>query len=152
MISKDVTAALGLINYTCLVTLACTVAHLMTHRLPGCSEVLLIELSTEYRFIVRLFEVMQEQGSTICFPYVYQCVYLMLPCRRGKHGRKHYTVFIGKLSPDVKSSFQPRLNNEHSQWKWFELTDAMRQSNLHPVVELMFADPHKQQLVKAVGS
>ena len=71
--------------------------------------------------------------------------------RRGKHGKKHYTVFIGRMTSTARQQFQPQLNHEHSQWKWFQLEDAMQQPNLHPVVELMFSSAHKQDVLDAVA-
>lgn len=66
--------------------------------------------------------------------------------RRGKHGKKHYTVFIGRMTPETKQSFAPQLNHEHSQWRWFELDDALKRDDLHPVVKLMFSSTHRQQV------
>lgn len=66
------------------------------------------------------------------------------------HGKKHYTVFIGTMTADARQQYKPQLNHEHSQWRWFELEDAMQQRNLHPVVELMFSSAHKQQVLDAM--
>lgn len=63
---------------------------------------------------------------------------------------KHYTVFIGRMTAAAKAAYQPQLNKEHSQWKWFLLDDALQQPNLHPVVEIMFSDAHKQQVAIAM--
>lgn len=71
--------------------------------------------------------------------------------KRGKNGKKHYTVFIGRLTTGARRSFQPQLNEEHSQWKWFKLDDALQLPNLHPVVQLMFSDAYKQQVVSAMA-
>ena len=65
-------------------------------------------------------------------------------------GSKHYTVFIGRLTAAARQKFQPLLNHEHSQWKWFQLEDAMVQPNLHPVVKKMFSSAHKQEVLDAV--
>ncbi len=55
------------------------------------------------------------------------------------------------MSKSSKGGFQPQLNEEHSQWKWFQLDDALQLPNLHPVVEIMFSDAHKQQVVTAMS-
>lgn len=70
--------------------------------------------------------------------------------RRGKHGNKHYTVFIGTMTGAARQQYKPQLNHEHSQWRWFQLEDAVQQPNLHPVVELMFSSAHKQQVLDAM--
>ncbi len=74
-----------------------------------------------------------------------------MTCRRGKNGQKHYTVFIGRMTAAAKAGYQPQLNKEHSSWKWFQLDDALQLPNLHPVVELMFSDEHKQQVAAAMA-
>ncbi len=55
------------------------------------------------------------------------------------------------MSAAAKAGFQPQLNKEHSSWKWFQLDNALQLPNLHPVVELMFSDEHKQQVVTAMA-
>lgn len=37
--------------------------------------------------------------------------------RRGKHGQKHYTVFIAT----TPARWQPTLNHEHTEFRWMPL-------------------------------
>lgn len=66
-------------------------------------------------------------------------------CRRGKNNEKHYTVFVCK----VQQQFEPILNYEHSAFRWFEATDVASLSNQHPVVKILFSEPHVKQLAAA---
>lgn len=43
--------------------------------------------------------------------------------RRGKRGQKHYTVFLADVDEAVKAAYVPRLNKEHSSWRWFNVAD-----------------------------
>lgn len=70
--------------------------------------------------------------------------------------QKHYTVFIARINPTDKASWQPRLNEEHSAWRWFPLA-AVAQGTanppLHPVVALALqTPPHRQAVLAAVGT
>jgi len=91
------------------------------------------------------------QSKTTSLSHHLHCKQFDVTCRRGKNGKKHYTVFIGRMTAAAKAGFQPQLNKEHSSWKWFQLDDALQLPNLHPVVELMFSDEHKQQVATAMA-
>lgn len=91
-------------------------------------------------------EAQEEMGSVPEATYQNQIL-----TKRGKNGKKHYTVFIGRMTAAAKAGFQPQLNKEHSRWKWFQLDNALQLPNLHPVVELMFSDEHKQQVATAMA-
>lgn len=53
--------------------------------------------------------------------------------RRGKRGQKHYTVFVMRLSDQVRSLYRPSLDpHEHSEWRWFRLSDIqLRHASAH---------------------
>jgi hypothetical protein len=53
--------------------------------------------------------------------------------RRGKRLQKHYTVFVCKLKGD-RDAYQPKLNEEHSQWKWIAVEELRNRQDVHPVV------------------
>lgn len=74
------------------------------------------------------------------------------PRRRGKRNQKHYTVFVAAMTPEAKAAFVPRLNKEHSAWRWFPLQEAMAQLDLHPVVNLVLGQqgPHSAQVAAAL--
>ena len=55
-------------------------------------------------------------------------------CRRGKKGHKLYTVFVCTVDAGAKAAFQPVLNNEHREAKWWPLDALPPLSKLHPVV------------------
>jgi hypothetical protein len=73
--------------------------------------------------------------------------------RRGKKGQKHFTVFVARVPPSVRSSFQPELNEEHTAWRWFPATQAALRSDLHPVVAAaLAAEPNKQRVLAAIAA
>ncbi|KAL3161952.1 hypothetical protein ABBQ38_009034 [Trebouxia sp. C0009 RCD-2024] len=90
-------------------------------------------------------EAQEEMGSVPEAAFLNQIL-----TKRGKHGKKHYTVFVGTMTAAARQQYKPQLNHEHSQWRWFQLEDAVQQPNLHPVVELMFSSAHKQQVLDAM--
>lgn len=65
--------------------------------------------------------------------------------RRGKLNQKHYTVYVAKLSPQVRESYVPTLNEEHRQWRWFPLGEAAVRPDLHPVVGKLLV-MHRKEL------
>lgn len=73
--------------------------------------------------------------------------------KRGKRGQKHYVVFVARISPEVRASWQPHLNEEHSAWRWFPLAELTAGNTLlHPVVELaLMHDPWRRPVLAAVG-
>ena len=50
--------------------------------------------------------------------------------RRGKRNQKHYTVFYADVPPDTRSSYTPRLNREHSAWRWFDVRELRARAGL----------------------
>lgn len=68
-------------------------------------------------------------------------------CRK----QKHFTVFVGRLTPEQKAAWRPALNEEHSAWRWFKLEEAQQRADLHPVAALALqTQPHRQAVVAAV--
>ena len=55
--------------------------------------------------------------------------------KRGKRLQKHYTVFVCELR-ESKEAYEPKLNSEHSEWKWFPVDELRARNDLHPVVDL----------------
>ena len=55
------------------------------------------------------------------------------------------------MAPNAKQSFVPQLNHEHRDWRWFQLDDALKRKDLHPVVKLMFSETHQQQVRDAMS-
>jgi hypothetical protein len=47
---------------------------------------------------------------------------LQILIRRGKHGQKHYTVFLAEVPEDARERFEPSLSDEHSDWHWFKVS------------------------------
>jgi hypothetical protein len=53
-------------------------------------------------------------------------------------------VIVAEVSLDVKATYQPQLNEEHTEWGWFKLADIMAgnanalQGELHPVISKFF--------------
>jgi len=45
------------------------------------------------------------------------------------------------LSP--QQEFIPQLNEEHRSYEWILVGEAAKLENLHPVVEILFADPSR---------
>ena len=72
--------------------------------------------------------------------------------KRGKRLQKHYTVFICKLDPAEKESYQPQLNEEHSQWKWIHVDELRSRTDVHPVVHLVLHDHWEQSRPMIEGS
>lgn len=63
---------------------------------------------------------------------------------------------MATLEPQVRAGWRPRLNEEHSAWRWFKLPDLLAandaQVQLHPVVALALqAAPHRQAVLAAVN-
>ena len=56
------------------------------------------------------------------------------------------------MTQAAKQSFEPHLNFEHKQWKWFALDEALQRKDLHPVVKIMFSDAHREQLTAAMSA
>lgn len=62
--------------------------------------------------------------------------------KRGKDLQKHYTVFVCSVSSDTRDSWEPVLNEEHSEWRWVAATQLRTQSDLHPVTEMVLKGIH----------
>lgn len=67
---------------------------------------------------------------------------------------------MAQLKPEDKAAWQPQLNEEHSAWRWFKLSELSSGSAaqnaaavaLHPVVELALrSEPHRQVVLAALG-
>lgn len=71
--------------------------------------------------------------------------------RRGKRGQKHYTVLVASITPEVKASWAPRLNYEHTAWEWVPLGTLGARPDLHPVVRLLLQEPQRGALQAALG-
>lgn len=71
---------------------------------------------------------------------------------RGKFNEKRYTVFVALLDPDVKASFSPVLNEEHSAWAWIPLKEAVDRTDLHPVVNRALQKPNRKVVTAAIKS
>jgi hypothetical protein len=76
---------------------------------------------------------------------------LLLLCRRGKRNQKHYTVFVADVQPSTAQQYEPRLNAEHSEWRWVPWSDVMAANSgaangldLHPVVRQLSQHPALQ--------
>ncbi|KAF6264961.1 NUDIX hydrolase domain-like protein [Scenedesmus sp. NREL 46B-D3] len=61
--------------------------------------------------------------------------------KRGKRNQKHYTVFLADVAPSTAQQYAPRLNAEHSEWRWVPWNDVTAANSgaadgltLHPVV------------------
>jgi hypothetical protein len=74
-----------------------------------------------------------------CLPA--QLLLLLLFCRRGKRNQKHFTVFVADVQASAAQQFVPRLNAEHSEWRWVPWEEVIAASSgavngfeLHPVV------------------
>ncbi|KAL4458616.1 hypothetical protein ABPG75_013481 [Micractinium tetrahymenae] len=72
---------------------------------------------------------------------------------RGKRGQKHYTVFVARIGPEDRASWQPQLNEEHSDWRWFRVAELQAANPpLHPVVALALqASPHREAVLAAIA-
>lgn len=51
----------------------------------------------------------------------------------------------------LKESFQPVLNSEHSAYQWLDIVKVGDSADLHPVVDLVFKQPHVRELAAAVN-
>jgi len=49
-----------------------------------------------------------------------------------------YTTFLARCKPEAANRFSPTLNDEHDDWGWFEMEDAL-DLDLHPGVRWLFA-------------
>lgn len=73
--------------------------------------------------------------------------------QRGKRQQKHYSVYVVPLSRAQKEAFRPCLNREHSHWCWFDVEEARKLTNLHPVTELILTNSfYSSQLSAALAS
>jgi 8-oxo-dGTP pyrophosphatase MutT (NUDIX family) len=71
--------------------------------------------------------------------------------RRGKRLQKHYTVFLAHMT-QPRESWVPRLNEEHTDYMWLSLKEALSRKDLHPVVaRCLLEDPHRQTVFQAAG-
>lgn len=62
-------------------------------------------------------------------------------------------MFVARLAPEARATWRPQLNEEHSAWRWFPLAQLTAgNAPLHPVVELAFSQPLRQQVLAAMGS
>ena len=72
----------------------------------------------------------------------------MVGCRRGKNQQKHFSVFVCSLL----APFQPTLNEEHSTYKWVDTSSVPDLGKLHPVVDILFREPHVKEVAAAVNA
>lgn len=70
---------------------------------------------------------------------------------RGSKKDKQYTVFSIQVSEDEQIKFVPTLNEEHTSWKWFSMSELDQMKNLHPVVEILLEE-HRTELEKSLVS
>lgn len=72
--------------------------------------------------------------------------------RRGKRLQKHFTVFLAAMAPEVRASWTPTLNDEHTGYEWMPLSVASGRTDLHPVVaRVLQEEPHRQLVMQAAG-
>ena len=65
------------------------------------------------------------------------------PGRRGKRQQKRYDVFVGGVTPEVQAAFQPHLNDEHREARWWPLeASQLKAAELHPVVVSSLGTTH----------
>ena len=59
---------------------------------------------------------------------------------------------VGAVTPQVRASFKPQLNHEHSEARWWSWSDLVgtSQPELHPVVKQLLKEPARQQLAAAL--
>eukprot|EP00884_Botryococcus_braunii_P019837 jgi/Botrbrau1/6537/Bobra.40_2s0009.2 len=75
--------------------------------------------------------------------------------KRGKFNNKQYTVFLAEVSPSQAAGYNPVLNEEHREWRWFPAAKAAALPNLHPVVDTLFSPALRNQvdaLVPGLGT
>lgn len=70
--------------------------------------------------------------------------------RRGDRLQKHYTVFVAGVAPEARAAWQPRLNEEHSAWRWVPV-GQLGPLELHPVVKRLLKPEARQRTLAAVG-
>ena len=62
-------------------------------------------------------------------------------------------MFLAAVTPEVRASWQPQLNEEHTAFEWFPLETIHLRKDLHPVVKLvLLEEPHKSQIEAALAS
>lgn len=77
----------------------------------------------------------------IVYIYIYlqHRIFMQVLTRRGKHLQKHYTVFICNICGH-RDAYLPKLNYEHSDWKWIPIEELRSRSDVHPVVRAVLHD------------
>lgn len=70
---------------------------------------------------------------------------------RGKNRHKVFTVFVVEISTKDKLHFHPELNEEHEDFKWYDIAQVPEIENLHPIVETLY-EQHQEELTKALES
>lgn len=60
--------------------------------------------------------------------------------RGGKDQQKPYTVFICPIARTVRDSCEVSLNEELSELRRVEASELRKQSDLHPVTEMVLKD------------
>ena len=71
-------------------------------------------------------------------------------CRRGKHGQKHYTVFVCSMAAADRATWKLKLNSEHRSSHWFGVQEAGNRKDLHPVVALLYSEMYVAELKGAL--
>ena len=59
---------------------------------------------------------------------------MWIACRRGKKLQKHYTVILCEVDVATRAAFQPQLNSEHREARWWPLAGLPPPQQMHPVV------------------
>ena len=59
---------------------------------------------------------------------------MWIACRRGKKLQKHYTVILCEVDAATRAAFQPQLNSEHREARWWPLAGLPPPQQMHPVV------------------
>lgn len=76
--------------------------------------------------VVQVSQLIQTEAALLLKPYS--------PCRRGKKQQKHYTVMVCQVDAAARAAFQPQLNSEHREARWWPLQGLPPPQQLHPVV------------------
>ncbi|KXZ55430.1 hypothetical protein GPECTOR_3g80 [Gonium pectorale] len=65
--------------------------------------------------------------------------------RRGKSLQKHYTIFLAAIPVAQRSSYAPRLNAEHTDWRWVDLRHvaALAAGPNHPLAHALSGPDHE---------
>lgn len=84
-------------------------------------------------FVTAVREATEEMGSVPSGIHQHGAILT----KRGKSGQKHYTVFLVEVE---KGDFEPRLNEEHTDFMWTPVKDLPNLGNLHPVVKQVAND------------